>query len=110
MKNNYQLRLIGAFGQYRRVGAFEQFVMKCLQLHHYLVGDALSALPRVEARDSRLIDARPTLDFLLRQVRAHQFDNEFLRVHAGHDMANALDAQVHLQLSKSIGYSITIAI
>lgn len=110
MKNNYQLRLTGVLGCGRRHDAFEQVIMERLELHHYLVRDALSALPGVKTRDGRLINARPTLDFLLRQVRAHQFGNEYLRVHASHDMANALDAQVLLQLSNAIDYSITIAI
>jgi hypothetical protein len=110
MKNSYQLQLIGILGRGCRHDAFEQVVVKRLELHHYLVRDALPALPGMKTRDGRLINARPTLDFLLRQVRAHKFGNQVLRVHETHDMANALATQVLLQLSNAIDYSITIAI
>lgn len=74
--DNYESRRLSG-----RFPTCDHFVVERQEFHHDFVRDSLTALPCVESRDGRLIDARPTLDFLLRQLGAHQFGNKFLRVH-----------------------------
>lgn len=94
----------------RHPGLLHDLVMERLKFHHHLIRDTLAALSCIKARDGRLVDTRPALDFLLRQVGIHQVGNEVLRVHVSQNIANALVSQVQKPLSKAIGLPITIAL